>query len=532
MLLGLLPGLALLLHQLELVLLLLELPVGLVLLLVVHLLEGGVVASVVDQLLVLEVQDVRADVVQEVGVVGNHDHRVRVDMGEVVVQPEDGVQVQVVRRLVEHQQLRLEEEGLRQGDAHAPASRELHNGPVHGEAVLVRLPGREAQTAEHLPHPALRRLRSGDLQVGGDELELVPRAVQLLHGHVLARLHPLLEVLHPARQLLLLRDELVGLLVGGDDLLHRGPVARLRLLLHENHVPVQRHGHLSRGDVAHDRGLALAVRAEDAVALALDEGDRGVLEEGLPGAGEREVVADEGVAGGRWLVLAALQGEAEDVQGADEVLVSGLRHVHIQRLLVLVVHPLLLVRELLARLDLRKDGVKLLGLGRLLLLLILRGGRGRFFRQAPRGGLLLLALLPGLVVLLHLAPRLRVEVGQQEAEDHVLARGRPGHLGNAVVRVLVGLPLHRVDGGHALALRDRHLGIFDVLPSAQERVVLVGGLAHAHVHRRRSVERHADAALLPGIPEEDEALDGFEVTQRGKDNGLVREDLVANDGPR
>mmetsp|Transcript_52694 Transcript_52694/g.136013 ORF Transcript_52694/g.136013 Transcript_52694/m.136013 type:complete len:455 (-) Transcript_52694:596-1960(-) len=452
-------------------------------------------------------QDVRTDVVEEVGVVGDHHHRVRVYGGEVVVQPQHCVQVQVVRRLVEHQQLGLQEQGLRQTDAHAPASGELDHGPVHGEAVLVRRVRIEAQAAEDLPDAALGRLRAGGLEVGGGQLELVARGRQLLDGDLLASLHPLLVVLHLVRQLLFPLDQVGHLLVGGDDLLDRGAVARLRLLLHEDDVPVQRHRHLARGDVPHDRGLALTVRAQDAVALALHEGDRGVVEERLPRAREREIVADKGIARGR-RVVASLHRKPEDAEGTDELLVVLV--VHHLRLFVLLVDPPLLVRKLLALLHLLQDGLQDLLLRRLRLCRGLRGGGGGLAR-APGCCLLLLTLHPRLVILHLCAPWLSLEVGHYEAEDDVEARRRSRHLRLADRLVTVVLALNQHQVGDAFHLRKRHLVLVDLLPASEVGLIVVGHLAYAHVHGGRPRERELDAPLVPRAPEEDEALHGLEV---------------------
>jgi hypothetical protein len=54
----------------------------------------------------VDVRDVRADLVQEVAVVGDDDDRV-LEPGEKLLEPGDGLQVQVVRRLVEQQDVRV-----------------------------------------------------------------------------------------------------------------------------------------------------------------------------------------------------------------------------------------------------------------------------------------------------------------------------------------------------------------------------------------------------------------------------------------
>ena len=57
---------------------------------------------------------------------------------QVVVEPDDGVQVEVVGRLVQHQQRRLDEERARQRHPHPPTAGELVGGSVlfDGKTVL------------------------------------------------------------------------------------------------------------------------------------------------------------------------------------------------------------------------------------------------------------------------------------------------------------------------------------------------------------------------------------------------------------
>ena len=82
-----------------------------------------VVAAVVEELLAVKLDDVCADVVEEVLVV-RHDQQRVLPLAQIVVQPDDGVQVQMICRLtdagernlqiasdkLEHQQRGLQEE--------------------------------------------------------------------------------------------------------------------------------------------------------------------------------------------------------------------------------------------------------------------------------------------------------------------------------------------------------------------------------------------------------------------------------------
>src|SRR5690606_15589903 len=70
------------------------------------------------------------------------EHGVRIS-GEITLEPQRAFEVEIVRRLVKEQQLRLEEEYGGKRNAHAPAARILPAGPALGRFV-------EAQTGENL----------------------------------------------------------------------------------------------------------------------------------------------------------------------------------------------------------------------------------------------------------------------------------------------------------------------------------------------------------------------------------------------
>ena len=87
-----------------------------------------VAAGVGDDRLVVDVGDVRADVVQEVAVVRDDDQRAVV-AHEELAQPVDRIEVEVVRRLVEQQRLRVAEQRLREQDTHLLAALQLRHRP-------------------------------------------------------------------------------------------------------------------------------------------------------------------------------------------------------------------------------------------------------------------------------------------------------------------------------------------------------------------------------------------------------------------
>lgn len=72
---------------------------------------------------VVEVDDVGAHTVQEVSVMAHNKQRAREVVGKVVIKPKHRVQVEVVRRLIQEQQLWRHEKRPRECDPHAPAAR-------------------------------------------------------------------------------------------------------------------------------------------------------------------------------------------------------------------------------------------------------------------------------------------------------------------------------------------------------------------------------------------------------------------------
>ena len=76
----------------------------------------------------VELQDPARDVVEEVAVVRDGDDRAGV-LGEVPLEPRHGLGVEVIRRLVEEQEVRLLEEDLAERDAALLAARDLRRRP-------------------------------------------------------------------------------------------------------------------------------------------------------------------------------------------------------------------------------------------------------------------------------------------------------------------------------------------------------------------------------------------------------------------
>ena len=76
----------------------------------------------------IELDDACGETLEEGAIVCHKHHRARI-RGEEIFEPDDGVDVQVVGRLVEQQQIRLTGKRARQQDAPAPAARQrIDNG--------------------------------------------------------------------------------------------------------------------------------------------------------------------------------------------------------------------------------------------------------------------------------------------------------------------------------------------------------------------------------------------------------------------
>ncbi len=107
--------------------------------------EGAVVARVEGQPRLVEVRHVRHGRVEEVTVVRNQEQRAAV-VRKPALDPHHGVEVEMVGRFVEQQQVRTADQRAREVEAHAPAAREIRDRAVevgHGEAE----PGHETRRA-------------------------------------------------------------------------------------------------------------------------------------------------------------------------------------------------------------------------------------------------------------------------------------------------------------------------------------------------------------------------------------------------
>jgi len=89
--------------------------------------ELAVIAAVTLDLPVLQMQRDVADGIEEFAIMRDHDQRSRIAM-QPVFQPDDRIEIQVVRRFVQQQQVRAAHQRLRQVQAHAPAAGETCHG--------------------------------------------------------------------------------------------------------------------------------------------------------------------------------------------------------------------------------------------------------------------------------------------------------------------------------------------------------------------------------------------------------------------
>mmetsp|Transcript_66961 Transcript_66961/g.205056 ORF Transcript_66961/g.205056 Transcript_66961/m.205056 type:complete len:288 (+) Transcript_66961:972-1835(+) len=204
-----------------------------------------------------ELHDLGAHAVHEVLGVRRQDDGRRV-VRQVLLEPHAGPEVQVVGGLVQDQQRRFFEQGLRQRDAHAPAARHVLRRLGHH---LLR----EAEAVEEAPRLRLESLGAHPVQLVAQHLEEVGVAL----GVVLAQL--LDELLEPL------------VLLGGDvdHALERRLVRRIGLLVHEPRIDVGGDRQLPRGQARQQGRLAAAVGTDEAVAPAVVDADGRVLDEFL-----------------------------------------------------------------------------------------------------------------------------------------------------------------------------------------------------------------------------------------------------------
>mmetsp|Transcript_28143 Transcript_28143/g.48826 ORF Transcript_28143/g.48826 Transcript_28143/m.48826 type:complete len:633 (-) Transcript_28143:351-2249(-) len=250
------------LHLLDLVLLVVV-PLHLVVLhLLARLHEHVVVARVVGELFVLQVHHVRAHLVQEVLRVAAEEQDL-VPVLQVVLQPDHGLHVQVVRGLIHEQQRGLQEQRPRQRDAHAPAARELAR--LHG----LHAPG-EPQPVQDLRGARLGR---GDVHL----LQTLDHHVQAVQDLLVLRVFAELLL-----QLVLLLLQLGALLVHRHHCLEWGDFPRLDLLRQIEHINVFWNWKGASTQELQESCFATTISAYKAIPVAIVERDVCFFDQGLP----------------------------------------------------------------------------------------------------------------------------------------------------------------------------------------------------------------------------------------------------------
>ena len=231
-------------------------------------LESVVRALVEHELPPVEVQDRPHRPVQEIPVVADDEHRMRIAR-QKRLQPDRAFQVEIVRRLVEQQHVRPREQHRRQRHPHPPAAGELRAGPPLRRRI-------EPEPVQDRRRPRLRRMRVDVGQPGmdlGDPVRVL-RTFRLRHQR---------RALHVRLQ-------------------HRVDQARprrRRLLRHAADPRPPRHLDLAAverrlaADQPEERRLAAAVPPDESHLVPRRDQRRGILEELLSLDGEADVLEGE-----------------------------------------------------------------------------------------------------------------------------------------------------------------------------------------------------------------------------------------------
>ena len=222
-----------------------------------------VVALVGDAAAAVELEDPAGDVVEEVAIVGDRDDRALV-LGEVRLQPRDRLGVEVVRGLVEQQQVGRAEQQPAQRDAAALAAGELRD---------VGVGGRQAQRVHRVVDVRVEVPRVGGVDLRLQRGELVGGLVGVVGGQLVEAVEQRARAGDPVL----------------DVAAHVLGLVELRLLLEQPDRRVGRQHRVAaelRVAAGHDpqqRRLARAVVAEHADLGARKERERDLVEHRLVG---------------------------------------------------------------------------------------------------------------------------------------------------------------------------------------------------------------------------------------------------------
>ncbi len=229
---------------------------------------GAPAADVRGELPLIELEGALADRLEQVAIVGDQQERPAVAARQVLLEPLDGLHVEVVRRLVEDRQVRRRDQQPREVDPSPLAAAE----PVH-----LRVRVLQAEVGEHRRRLALAVPATEPLDRRGGLGLLVEERLQLLRararGHRLA--HSVVACLGLAPRAETAEHDLLGGPPLGEDRSLREVV--------DGGVPAQGDlaavGGLEAGEDLRQRGLARAVVADQADALALPDRQVGAREE-------------------------------------------------------------------------------------------------------------------------------------------------------------------------------------------------------------------------------------------------------------
>ena len=230
-----------------------------------------VVAGIGRQRPAVDLDDLADDAVHEGAVVRGHQQRALVALQELL-QPDQALDVEMVRRLVEQHGVRRHQQDAGQRDAHLPAAGEGADIALHHRRT-------EAEAGQHLAGAAVERIAVEGLEaplhpaVAGDDLLHLVGAVGIGHGGFEHR-----ELGRDAR-------DRAGAVHHRRDDAHPRHLADILAEIADGGAAIDRDlalvGGLLAGDEAEQRGLAGAVGADEADLLALLQGGGSLDEDDL-----------------------------------------------------------------------------------------------------------------------------------------------------------------------------------------------------------------------------------------------------------
>ena len=220
-------------------------------------LEGAVVAGVLEHRLLFDMNDFIHHRVEEVAVVGDQNQSALIAL-EPLLQPNNRIEIEVVSRFIEQQQVRAADQRLRQVEAHTPAA-----GEVADRAFQLFIA--EAQAVQ----------QAGGAGANGPRVDGVQLAVNGGDGVAVVALVCGIEF----------RFELTVLTIAVDNIVECRFAQGWRLLVHPGELPVPREGAVTaiRANLVfqqrQQRGFTTAVFADQAHFLARVDGSSGVIQQ-------------------------------------------------------------------------------------------------------------------------------------------------------------------------------------------------------------------------------------------------------------